>query len=467
MSPASRSRKSNKSATPGKGKKSPGKPSGKSSGKSPGGSAGKSRPPKKQLSDSPYAPVLEEAAALPTAPSRVAAEAWAAAALGRLWKEAWTQADEIADAAAVGRTHSLDAKTVVAEEETSYAWEQYEKWCVELIDYLGAHRTRSSLAALRALAGVGEPYTREVAEEVAEELAGAGLRDPSWWESGELARFTGGASSLDQFGEVEYLSLGLAYGDHEYAVIVMVEHGGAGIVQIVPGEAAGASAADLLADFIEPEDDEALPFSDPVEITAEQLTARLVVSLGALLDEGPSLPASSPLLDDAEDSDELLSVEQGWPLLAARLDDLGAFSDPKARKDRREEIVDAFLTSPRTEEIADRDAVRLFALAATGWAEDSGIEPDAFGPLALGRLLLGDLPDHLRLTDGERAELASIVPAWAHFTADYRDLPEEAHEAWADALPAILEGFAEAYDDEDAVEHRATCTDVVEFRDIT
>ncbi|WP_322747346.1 MULTISPECIES: plasmid pRiA4b ORF-3 family protein [unclassified Frankia] len=419
---------------------------------------------------SPYAPVLDDAAELHREESILIVEAWASQLLGQIWVAGW--ADDAADG---------------AHDPNDFLQNEVEA----LIRHMAGQRTPAGLAVLRALALVGEDWTRELATEAGRKLAGRGVPEPAWVAHTDVAELTDALSMTDMFGDVEVITLGFRRADTEHAFVVFVDHASlAGIFKIMIGELADDGITGLVEMF-----GTQGSLAEPIPLPAAQARARLDEALDRMLDHGPpeveyerDAPAAEKTGSDDDgdaDSDDEGDPAGGWALLRARLDLLpddqladaddgdgdGAgggldieLIDDEADREEAERVAAAFLASDHAEALPDREAARIWARMAADWALDLGRPAQRYGPLSLGYFLITEVSQHIALGADDLALLPAVIRAWAHFTTDARELGSAAHEQWDEQLPDILDEFVASYREPDAADHRATCADVIDFR---
>ncbi len=202
-----------------------------------------------------------------------------------------------------------------------------------------------------------------------------------------------------------------------------------------------------------------------VRLTAAEARARLDTAVDWYVDHGEPVAAEED--DSYYDAPETCPVT-GWALLRARLDGLpDDLLDDGVLATRLipcEPVVEAFLACEHAAALPDRSLARIWAQFATKRAVGSGRAPDAYSPTSLPYLLRVEVSKHLVIDSVDIEGLPAVLAAWAHFTADSRARGPETHRIWALVLPEIFEDFADAYDAPDAVEHRATCPEVIALR---
>lgn len=383
---------------------------------------------------SPFAPILADAADLATEPDPLAAELWASHLLGSLFVAAWEQEDE-----------ENDPDELFGQELKS------------LIDYLAKHRKPAALAALRSLGAVGEEWTREEALEAAAELAEFGVKEPAWLTNAQEPVLLGVSGAEDELGDREAISLVFSRGGTQHVLTAFIVHAGA--PDLISLTLTTVPVDDAVQTFIA--DPAAAPADPPLSPAEARL--RLEDALEAQL-------CSEPLhLFDEDDPDaEFSDPNLLWPLLAVRLEllpqDAGQEAGPSTDLDEAAQVgeaVEAFLASPRSAGLPDREFARVLAAVLADEAIAAERGPYGFGPIALASSLAAETFEHLTLTDAQLECFCPTLSAWAHFTADARRLSAAAHEAWDGRLPELAEHFVLSYQDDDAVAHRAECPDVI------
>ncbi len=423
---------------------------------------------------SPYGPILDDAAELHGQESVLIAEAWASALLGQIWVAGWAgyAADD-------------------AHDPNDFLQNEVEA----LIRHMAGQPTPAGLAVLRALALVGEDWTRELATDAARGLARRGVPEPAWGahtDVAEPAELTDVLSMTDMFGDVEVITLGFRRADTEHAVVVFVDHASlAGIFKIMIGELAADGISGLVETF-----GAQGSLAAPVPLEAAQVKTLLDDALDRMLDHGPpdveyqrDAPAAEKAGSDDDsgtDDEDEGDAARSWALLRARLDllpddllpddlladdllaDADEFDidliDDEADRAEAERVAAEFLASDHAQALPDREAARIWARMAADWALDLGRPVQRYGPLSLGYFLITEVSQHIALGADDLALLPAVIRAWAHFTADARELGSAAHQQWDEQLPEILDEFAASYREPDAADHRATCADVIDFR---
>jgi hypothetical protein len=387
---------------------------------------------------SPYAKFLEEAKALLDPETEVVeAELWGSFALGALFETSWFGEDE-------------------ADEEDPD--DVFEEQFGELVDYLGKQKRRpEALAALRALAMVGEDWTREEALRAADELAAAGVKEPGWLHRAEEVEPTSVFRAGDLFGDAGTINLGFKRGGEEHTVSCYVADRGGPVLErvlVVPG-----GAAELAKGMRANEEGEGkLYISELTPVAARTLLAE---ALDRLLSEGPDDPEE--LLAIAEEAGldleelEMTSPAGLWALLAARLELLPepAISETAvgSAEDVRE-TVEAFLTSKQSAELADRDLAGALTTVFADVAALSDRTAVGFGPISLGGYLLDEFAETIELDEVEAMLVPAVLTAWAEFTNERRGFGEEGLRLWHEALPELTRAFTQVYLDPEVAELR-------------
>ena len=383
---------------------------------------------------SPYAKFLDEAKALLDPETEVVeAELWGSFALGALFETSWFGEEEADD-----------------DEDPDDVFEQQFG---ELVEYLGKQKRRpEALAALRALAMVGEDWTREEALAAADGLAEAGVKEPGWLRRAEELEPTSVFRAGDLFGDAGTINLGFSRGGEEHTVSCYVADRGGPVLErvlVVPG-----GAAELAKGMRSADDEEGhLHIS---ELTLVQARTLLSEALDRLLSEGPDDPEE--LREIAEEAGldleelEMTSPVGLWALLAARLDLL---PEPEVQdtavgsaEDVRE-TVQAFLASKQAESLPEPELASALATVFADVAALSDRTAVGFGPISLGGFLLDEFAETIALTKPEAAQVPAVLTAWAEFTNDRRALGAEGLTLWREALPDLTRAFGEVYLDED------------------
>jgi hypothetical protein len=404
----------------------------------------RSRKPKRphkhvqQAPASPYAKFLEEAKALLDPETEVVeAELWGSFALGALFETSWFGEDE-------------------ADEEDPD--DVFEEQFGELVDYLGKQKRRpEALAALRALAMVGEDWTREEALRAADELAAAGVKEPGWLHRAEEVEPTSVFRAGDLFGDAGTINLGFKRGGEEHTVSCYVADRGGPVLErvlVVPG-----GAAELAKGMRANEEGEGkLYISELTPVAARTLLAE---ALDRLLSEGPDDPEE--LLTIAEEAGldleelEMTSPAGLWALLAARLELLPepAVSETAvgSAQDVRE-TVEAFLASKQSAELSDRELAGALVTVFGDVAALSDRTAVGFGPISLGGYLLDEFAETIELDEVEAMLVPAVLTAWAEFTNERRGFGEEGLRLWREALPELTRAFTQVYLDPEVAELR-------------
>ncbi|HWG27308.1 hypothetical protein [Actinospica sp.] len=387
---------------------------------------------------SPYAKFLDEAKALLDPETEVVeAELWGSFALGAVFETSWFGEDEGDD-----------------EDPDDVFEEQYG----ELVEYFGKQKRRpEALAGLRALAMVGEDWTREEALRAADELAAAGVKEPGWLRRAEEVEPTSVFRAGDLFGDAGTINLGFKRGGEEHTVSCYVADRGGPVLErvlVVPG-----GAAELARGMRAHEEGEGrLHISELTPVHARTLLAE---ALDRLLSEGPDDPEE--LREIAEEAGldleelEMTSPAGLWALLAARLELLPEpeVSDTAvgSAEDVRETVA-AFLASKHAAELPDRELAGALATVFADVAALSDRTAVGFGPISLGGYLLDEFAETIELTKPEAEQVPAVLTAWAEFTNERRGLGEEGLQLWREALPELARAFAQVYGDEDVAEVR-------------
>ena len=385
---------------------------------------------------SPYAKFLDEAKALLDPETEVVeAELWGSFALGALFETSWFGEEEADD-----------------DEDPDDVFEQQFG---ELVEYLGKQKRRpEALAALRALAMVGEDWTREEALAAADGLAEAGVKEPGWLRKAEELEPTSVFRAGDLFGDAGTINLGFRRGGEEHTVSCYVADRGGPVLErvlVVPG-----GAAELAKGMRTADDEEGhLHIS---ELTLVQARTLLAEALDRLLSEGPDDPEE--LREIAEEAGldleelEMTSPVGLWALLASRLDLL---PEPEvldtavgSAEDVRE-TVQAFLGSKQAESLPEPELAGALATVFADVAALSDRTAVGFGPISLGGYLLDEFAETIDLTRPEAAQVPAVLTAWAEFTNERRGLGEEGLALWREALPDLTRAFGEVYLDADYI----------------
>jgi hypothetical protein len=406
------------------------------------------RSPQKRVQhapSSPFAPLLADAEDVAAETDPLVAEVWAANVLGLLLIAAWDRADEVTDPD-----------------------ELFELQLTELIGFFGSKRKPAALAGLRALGAVGESWTRGEALDAAQSLAGQGVKEPAWLANAEEPVLLDVFAAEDEFGDLAAISLAFkrAGGSGQHVITGFVLRAGEPVLIRLMLSASQDDEEDLRATLTEFTTDPETGLTG-IEITAAEARERLEEALETLLCSEPQ--RSADLFEEDSES-ELGDPNLLWPLLAVRLELLPEPQEPadgSADSDDDDDVaqvrqaVEAFLASPRAELLPNREFAGALAtvLADEAIAAERGAY--GFGPMALAATLTSETFEHLTLTDAQLKVFDQTVTAWAHFTADVRQLTAAAHESWDKQLPELLDVFRETYLDAEAVKHRAECQDVV------
>jgi hypothetical protein len=382
---------------------------------------------------SPYAKFLEEAKALLDPETEVVeAELWGSFAVGALFETSWFGEDD-------------------ADEEDPD--DVFEEQYGELVEYFAKQKRRpEALAGLRALAMVGEDWTREEALRAADELAAAGVKEPGWLHRAEEVEPTSVFRAGDLFGDAGTINLGFKRGGEEHTVSCYVADRGGPVLErvlVVPG-----GAADLAKGMRANEEGEGkLYISELTPVAARTLLAE---ALDRLLSEGPDDPEE--LLAIAEEAGldleelEMTSPAGLWALLAARLELLPepAVSETAvgSAEDVRETVA-AFLASKQAAELADPELAGALATIFADVAALSDRTAVGFGPISLGGYLLDEFAETIELSEVEAMLVPAVLTAWAAFTNERRGLGEEGMGLWREALPELSRAFTQVYLDDE------------------
>ena len=387
---------------------------------------------------SPYAKFLEEAKALLDPETEVVeAELWGSFALGALFETSWFGEDE-------------------ADEEDPD--DVFEEQFGELVDYLGKQKRRpEALAALRALAMVGEDWTREESLRAADELAAAGVKEPGWLHRAEEVEPTSVFRAGDLFGDAGTINLGFKRGGEEHTVSCYVADRGGPVLErvlVVPG-----GAAELAKGMRANEEGEGkLYISELTPVAARTLLAE---ALDRLLSEGPDDPEE--LLAIAEEAGldleelEMTSPAGLWALLAARLELLPEPAVSETAVGSAEDVretVEAFLAAKQSAELADRELAGALVTVFADVAALSDRTAVGFGPISLGGYLLDEFAETIELDEVEAMLVPAVLTAWAEFTNERRGFGEEGLRLWREALPELTRAFTQVYLDPEVAELR-------------
>jgi hypothetical protein len=383
----------------------------KKQGKAPG------RRPQQQ---SPYAPLLESAAAL-RSESWLMAEAWASELYGTLWLGAW-RFEDWSDAFASEFRRMLDGLCEIEKPE--------------------------ALTALRALSGVGDAGHRVMTMLAADRLVVRGVAGPAWYVSGELPEFRDAYLVTNLLGDVEVIAFTQdRVGVAETIMFMRQPVLGATSIELFSTPDEGTAA--LLEDMISSTPRAFRNVITP--LTAEQVFDRLWPDIEQFWSDGPDEDAEEGLLGD----EDALHPVQLMALAEARVALLvpGGYEIPTVSPERTDEVVEAFLASEHG--IADVEAARAFARIVASAAVEQNRDPVVYGPASLTAVLILNVAARLHVSDEDLALLPDIVRAWAYFTVDARDLPrDEARKAWDEELPTVLAEFSEAYADPELAAER-------------
>ena len=378
----------------------------KKQGKAPG------RRPEQQ---SPYAPLLESAAAL-RSESWLLAESWASELFGTLWLGSW-RFEDWSDAFA----------------------SEFDR----MIEALRAMKDPNALTALRALSGVGDAELRVMTMLAAEEVAARGVADPDWYSPGALPAFREAFLVTNLLGDVEVVAFTQERAGVAETVMFMRQPVlGATAIELfeTPDEGTVALLHDMIASTPGAFRDVITP------LTAEEVFDRVWPDIEEFWGEGPDDDAEEGLLgdEDARHPIQLMALAEARVSLLAPED----HEIPTIRPERTEEVVEAFLASEHAQALPDREAARAFATFISVAAIEERRDPVEFGPASLTGVLILSIAARVNLLDSDRALLPDIMRAWAYFTVDARDLPrDEARAAWDAELATVIAEFEEAYAD--------------------
>ncbi|WP_156212652.1 hypothetical protein [Lentzea aerocolonigenes] len=384
----------------------------KKQGKAPG------RRPQQQ---SPYAPLLESAAAL-RSESWLLAESWASELFGTLWLGAWRFEDW------------LEAFT-----------SEYGR----MVDALSEIEQPEALTALRALSGVGDADLRAMVTTAANDLAAKGVEDPEWYSPGALPVFRDAFLVTNLLGDVEVIAFTQdRAGVPETMMFMRQPVLGATSIELfsTPDEGTIALLEDMISSTPQAFRNQITP------LTAEQVFDRLWPDVEQFWSDGPDDEAEESLIGDDE---EALHPVQLMALAEARVSLLvpGDYEIPAISPERTDEVVAAFLASEHG--IADVEAARAFAQLVASAAVEQNRDPVEYGPASLTAVLIMNLAARVHVSDEDLALLPEIARAWAYFTVEARDLPrEQALEEWDEELPTVLAEFSEAYADPELAAER-------------
>lgn len=382
---------------------------------------------------SPFAPILDEAKVLLEPESGVMeAELFGSFVLGGLFETSWFGEDE---------------------EDDQDPDEVFGQMYGALVDYLAKQKRRpEALVALRALALVGEDWTRLEALDAADHLAAAGLREPAWRAMAAEIEPTAAFRVGDLFGDAGTINLGFRRGSEEHTLSCYVADRGGAVLErvlVVPGGAAE------LAEGMRREDDEVLQVGELEPVQARTVLAE---ALDRLLSEGPDDPEELRELAEEAGLDleelEMTSPVGLWPLVAARIELLPEPPELDTAVGSAEDVhgaVAKFLDSPQAAGLPDREFAGALATVFADAAALSDRTAIGYGPISLGGFLLDEFVETIELTAAEAALVPAVLTAWAEFTTAERGLPEEALRQWREALPELIKAFNEVYLDEDTV----------------
>jgi hypothetical protein len=385
---------------------------------------------------SPYAPILDEAKALLEPEAAVMdAELFGSFVVGGLFETSWFGDEE----------DEQDPDDVFGE---MYG---------ELLDYLAKQKRRpEALAALRALAMVGEDWTRLDALDAADQLAAAGVKEPAWLRAAAEVEPTSVFRAGDLFGDAGTINIGFRRGTEEHTVSCYVADRGGPVLErvlVVPG-----GAAELAEGMRASDDDEVLHIT---ELTLIEARTVLSEALDRLLSEGPDDPEELRELAEEAGLDleelEMTSPVGLWALVASRLELLPeppVLETAVGSAEDVRETVTAFLGSPQAAALPDEEFAGALVTVLADAAALSDRSAVGYGPLSLGGFLLDEFTETIELTDSEAAAVPAVLTAWAEYTNERRGLGEEGLRLWRSALPDLSRAFGEVYLDEDNVAAR-------------
>jgi hypothetical protein len=382
---------------------------------------------------SPYAKFLEEAKALLDPETEVVeAELWGSFALGALFENSWFGEDE-------------------ADEEDPD--DVFEELYGELVEYFAKQKRRpEALAGLRALAMVGEEWTREEALRAADDLAAAGVKEPGWLHKADEVEPTSVFRAGDLFGDAGTVNLGFKRGGEEHTVSCYVADRGGPVLErvlVVPG-----GAAELAKGMRANEEGEGKLYIS--ELTPIQARTLLAEALDRLLSEGPEDPEE--LLAIAEEAGldpeelEMTSPVGLWALLAARLELLPEPEVSDTAVGSAEDVhetVAAFLASKQAAELTDPELAGALVTIFADVAALSDRTAVGFGPISLGGYLLDEFAETIELSDDEAMLVPGVLNAWAEYTNERRGFGEEGMRLWREALPELGRAFTQVYLDDE------------------
>jgi len=381
---------------------------------------------------SPFAPILDEAKALMEPEAGVMdAELFGSFVLGGLFETSWFGEED----------DDEDPDDVFGE---MYA---------DLLDYLAKQKRRpEALAALRALAMVGEDWSRLEALDAADHLARAGVSEPAWLRAAGQVEPTSVFRAGDLFGDAGTINIGFRRGDEEHTVSCYVADRGGPVLErvlVVPGGAAE------LAEGMRGGGEEVLNVTEMTPVAARTVLAE---ALDRLLSEGPDDPEELRELAEEAGLDleelEMTSPVGLWALVAARVELLPEPPELETAVGSAEDVhgtVARFLDSPQAARLPDREFAGALATVFADAAALSDRTAVGYGPISLGGFLLGEFTETIELTGAEAAAVPAVLTAWAEFTNEQRGLGEEGLRVWRTALADLTKAFGETYLDEDNV----------------
>lgn len=384
---------------------------------------------------SPFAPILDEAKALLEPETGVMdAELFGSFVVGGLFETSWFG----------------------EEDDDEDPDEVFGEMYGDLLDYLAKQKRRpEALAALRALAMVGEDWSRLDALDAAGQLAQAGVKEPAWLRSAAEVEPTTVFRAGDLFGDAGTINVGFRRGTEQHTLSCYVADRGGPVLErvlVVPGGAAE------LAEGMRREDEDALHIT---ELTLVQARTVLAEALDRLLSEGPDDP--DELREIAEEAGldieelEMTSPVGLWALVAARLELLPEPPTLDTAVGSAEDVhaaVARFLESPQAASLPDREFAGALVTVFADAAALSDRTAVGYGPISLGGYLLDEFAETIELTAAEAAAVPAVLTAWAEFTAVDRGLGEDALRQWRTALPDLIKAFGEVYPDADTAAAR-------------
>ena len=384
---------------------------------------------------SPFAPILDEAKALLEPETGVMdAELFGSFVVGGLFETSWFG----------------------EEDDDEDPDEVFGEMYGDLLDYLSKQKRRpEALAALRALAMVGEDWSRLDALDAADHLAQAGVKEPAWLRLATEVEPTTVFRAGDLFGDAGTINVGFRRGAEEHTLSCYVADRGGPVLErvlVVPGGAAE------LAEGMRREDEEVLHIS---ELTLVQARTLLAEALDRLLSEGPDDP--DELREIAEEAGldieelEMTSPVGLWALVASRLELLPEPPVLDTAVGDAEDVhaaVARFLASPQAATLPDRELAGALVTVFADAAALSDRTAVGYGPISLGGFLLDEFAETIALTETEAAAVPAVLTAWAEFTTAERGLGEDALRQWHEALPDLAKAFGEVYPDQDTVATR-------------